>query len=128
MENETALLLIIFNRPDFTTQLYNRLKVLKPTKLYIVSDGGRTNNEQLMIEASRKVFKDVEWPCTIKLNYSDCNLGLRKRIVSGIDWAFGMEEKLIILEDDCIPHPDFIPYCEAMLEKYKGNNKNYPYE
>jgi hypothetical protein len=43
--------------------------------------------------------------------------------VSGIDWAFETEEKLIIIEDDCIPHPDFIPFCETMLNKYKDNKE-----
>ncbi|MDR3358585.1 MAG: hypothetical protein LBN96_07015 [Desulfovibrio sp.] len=30
-----------------------------------------------------------------------------------------MGGKGIILEDDLLPHPDFFPYCEMMLEKYR---------
>jgi hypothetical protein len=123
MKSETALLLIIFNRPDLTLKLYEQLKALKPSKLYIISDGGRNDKECLIIEQSRMIFNNIEWKCKVKRNYSTNNMGLRKRIVSGIDWAFESEEKLIILEDDCIPHPDFIPFCEAMLEKYRDNKK-----
>ena len=123
MKNETALLLIIFNRPDLTLKLYEQLKTQKPNRIYIISDGGRNDKERLIIEKSRMIFNNIDWDCEVKTNYSDYNLGLRKRIVSGIDWAFENEEKLIIIEDDCIPHPDFIPFCEEMLNKYKEHKE-----
>lgn len=120
---ETALLIIIFNRPDLTAQLYSQLEIQKPAKLYIVSDGARNDNERIIIDESRAIFERISWNCNVKKNYSDVNMGLRKRIVSAIDWAFDEEEQLIILEDDCIPHPEFFPFCEAMLDKFKNNKE-----
>ena len=29
----------------------------------------------------------------------------------------------IVLEDDCLPHPDFFPYCKELLLKYKDVDK-----
>ena len=123
MKNKTALLLIIFNRPDFTLKLFEQLKKVKPSRIYIISDGGRNDKERLIIENSRSIFNTIDWDCQVKINYSDYNMGLRKRIVSGIDWAFETEDQLIIIEYECIPHTDFIPFCEAMLEKYKDNKE-----
>ena len=38
-------------------------------------------------------------------------------------WFFENESEGIILFDDTIPHPDFFPYCEELLEKYRDNQK-----
>ncbi len=122
-KRETAILVFIYNRPDFTIQIFKQLEKLKPAKLYIASDGAKNEKERTIIEESRSIFNTISWECDAKYNYSDRNIGLRKRIVSGIDWAFKEEEQLIILEDDCLPHPDFFPFCEAMLGKYKENER-----
>jgi hypothetical protein len=44
-------------------------------------------------------------------------------VSTGITWFFNNEEKGIILEDDCLPHPDFFRFCENMLEAYHDNHK-----
>ena len=123
MAKDTAILVIIYDRPDFAVQIYKQLEDQKPGKLYIVSDGPKNDKDIALIEESRSIFNTISWECETKYNYSNSNLGLRERIVSGIDWAFEVEEQLIILEDDCIPHPDFFPFCETMLEKYKDNER-----
>lgn len=46
-------------------------------------------------------------------------MGCGKRMSSGISWAFEQEEKLIIIEDDCLPDLSFFRYCEELLELYK---------
>jgi hypothetical protein len=120
---KTPILLLIFNRPDFSAQLLRQLGIIQPQKLYIVFDGPRNEYERDLIEESKTIFKTVGWECDLKYNFSDQNMGIKNRIISGIDWAFSYEEQLIILEDDCIPHTDFFPYCEAMLEKYKWNDR-----
>ena len=42
---------------------------------------------------------------------------------SGLDWVFEQVETAIILEDDCIPHEDFFPYCDALLERYATDER-----
>ena len=32
---------------------------------------------------------------------------------------FSLVEQAIILEDDCIPHPDFFSFCEELLKRYQ---------
>jgi hypothetical protein len=119
----TPILVIIFNRPDFAKNIYDSLYLLQPTKLYIVSDGARNEKEKEDVLQSRAVFDKISWDCDVKFNFSEINLGLRQRISGGISWAFENEEKLIILEDDCIPHPDFFKFCEEMLVMYKDDTR-----
>ncbi len=119
----TPILVILFNRPDFATKLFQVISELKPPKLYVISDGPRTALEAEAVQKSRDIFNVINWVCEVKKNYSDENLGLRNRISGGISWAFENEERLIILEDDCIPHPDFFPFCDELLTKYKDDTR-----
>ena len=117
------ILVIIFNRPDFTKRMHFIISQVKPQKLYVISDGPRASEETADVFKSREIFNVIDWDCKVKYNYSDSNLGLRERISGGISWAFQTEENLIILEDDCIPHLDFFPFCEQLLNKYKDDER-----
>jgi len=48
-------------------------------------------------------------------------MGLRLRFSTGLDWVFSQVERAIILEDDCVPHPTFFPFCQDMLSRYADN-------
>ena len=115
--------LIIFNRPDNTKKLYESLRIYKPDKLFIISDGPRKNyeNDRERVIQSRKIFEKIDWKCEVFFNNSESNLGCRKRIITGLNWVFGQVEKTIILEDDCIPSEEFFIFMELMLNKYQTN-------
>jgi len=117
----TPILVIIYNRPDFTEKLYAILSKIKPLKLYVVSDGARNKEEQIAVNKSREIFNLIDWNCDVSYNYSDVNLGLRERISGGISWAFEAEERLIIIEDDCLPSKDFFEFCDSLLNKYEND-------
>ena len=68
--------------------------------------------------AARATIERVDWPCKITRCYSDCNIGLRRNVSEGLGWVFSQTERAIILEDDCLPHPSFFPFCEELLERY----------
>ena len=42
-ELKTAVLFIVFNRPDTTKQVFEAIRVAKPPRLYIAADGPRAN-------------------------------------------------------------------------------------
>ncbi len=121
----TPILFIIFNRPDVTSTVFNEIKKIKPSKLYIVADGPRVNRggEKERCEETRKIIESVDWECEVFKNYSDINLGCKKRVSSGINWFFDNVEQGIILEDDCLPNSSFFRFCEEMLEKYKNEER-----
>ncbi|WP_322775256.1 nucleotide-diphospho-sugar transferase [Synechococcus sp. CBW1107] len=65
----------------------------------------------------------IDWPCQIKRFYSDKNQGCRRSVSRAISWFFEQVEGGIILEDDCLPHPDFFPYCANLLERYRYDTR-----
>lgn len=121
----TAILLIVFNRPTHTETVLQEIRNIKPKKLYVTGDGPRPNvsGEDNRVLKVRKLFNGIDWDCEIHTNYFDKNLGCKKAVSSGIDWFFKHEDQGIIIEDDCKPNNDFFWFCEELLERYKDNKK-----
>jgi hypothetical protein len=122
---KTSILFIIFNRPDVTARVFNEIKKIRPSKLYVVADGPRTNKdlEDRKCEDTRRIIDLIDWDCEVFKNYSDTNLGCKKRVSSGINWFFENVEEGIILEDDCLPNESFFKFCEEMLVKYRNEER-----
>ena len=122
---DTPIIFIIFNRPDTTKLVFEAIRKAKPKKLYVIADGPRKNNstDEEKCEETRKIIASVDWDCEIIKDFSEKNLGCKKRVSSGITNAFKHFNKAIILEDDCLPNQSFFRFCEEMLEKYEDNEK-----
>jgi hypothetical protein len=118
---KTPVLLLVFDRPKTTAELFGIIRKIKPLKLYIAADGPRPKKqgEREKCEEVRRLVTQVDWECDVKTLFRDENLGCGKAVSSAISWFFQNEEEGIILEDDILPHPDFFPYCEELLEKYR---------
>lgn len=123
---KTAVLFLIFNRLDTTKQVFEAIRQAKPRRLYIAADGARDSKpgEDEMVKAVRDyVMGHIDWDCEVKTLFREKNMGCKYAPCSGIDWFFENEEMGIILEDDCLPHPDFFRFCEIMLEYYRCDNR-----
>lgn len=122
---KTPIVLIIFNRPDATEKVFNEIAKVQPPKLLVVADGPREGNldDLEKCKKTREIIKKVDWPCEVLTNYSDVNLGCKMRPVTGLNWAFGLIDEAIILEDDCVPDTTFFRFCEELLEKYRNDKR-----
>lgn len=125
MSLSTPVAFIIFNRPDTTERVFEAIRQAKPLKLLVVADGPRIDrsDEVEKCTATRAVIDRVDWECEVITNYSDINLGCKRRVSSGIDWVFSQVEEAIILEDDCLPAPSFFQFCQTMLERYRYDDR-----
>lgn len=115
----------IFNRPQLTAKVFEGIRQAKPNKLFIIADGPRSArpDDRDKCAATRAVVEQIDWDCEVFRNYSEVNLGCGRRVSTGISWVFEQVEEAIILEDDCLPHPTFFPFCEQLLEKYRNEPK-----
>ncbi len=122
---EPGVALIFFNRPKPLKEVFEALKEIKPSKLFLIQDGAREGNTNDIkgIEECRKIVNQIDWECEVHRNYSDVNLSCDPRVFSGISWAFEYVDRLIILEDDCIPSKSFLPFCTEVLERYKDDKR-----
>ena len=102
------------------------MRPIAPHNLYIACDGPRFDNnyEALQVATSREVIDtEIDWPCRIERLYSDTNLGCSVGPIRAITWFFDQVDEGIILEDDCVPHADFFPYCSNLLERYRNDDR-----
>lgn len=121
----TPVIFIIFNRPNTTKIVFESIRNAHPKKLFVIADGPRKNipSDKEKCKQARDIIDGVDWDCELVKDYSNLNLGCRSRVSSGLTNAFLHFEQAIILEDDCVPHPDFFKFCEEILEKYKNNKR-----
>lgn len=123
---EIATVLFTYNRCKHTERVLNALKknTLLPEKLYIFQDG--VKNQQQLIEWKKvnDIIQKVDW-CLTELVISEHNKGLADSIVSGLNYVFEKHDAVIVLEDDCVPHPQFMEFMYACLRKYENEKSVY---
>ena len=121
---KVPVVFIIYKRLETTIRVWEIISKLKPFKLYVIADGPRCNEEKFKcLEVRNFVEDNIDWDCELIKVYSDTNLGCAKRVQTGLDHVFEIEEKAIILEDDTLPDPSFFNFCEELLERYKDDKR-----
>ena len=130
---KTPVLLMLFNRPKYTTLLIRKIKTYSPSKIYIHCDGPREGN-QFDIKKSNKIKniikKEIDWKCKKKIIFQKKNIGLRKSAISALNFLFSNEMKGIILEDSMLPNKSFFfrYYWEKIFQDaFLKKNKTWDY-
>ena len=124
MALKSPVLLIGFNRYDTIKVVFDRIKQAQPEKLYFAVDGARMGKkEEESVIRVRSVIDQVDWPCEVFTLFREENLGCGKGPAEAISWAFEKEDRLIVLEDDCVPSISFFSFCDELLEKYKNDER-----
>jgi hypothetical protein len=120
---QIPVLLIIFNRPDLTRRVFQRIREARPRQLYIAADGPRLDSasDNELCEEARFEASCVDWPCDVQRRYLKVNVGCKLAVSGACGWFFENVEEGIILEDDCLPDPSFFPYCTELLERYRDD-------
>lgn len=115
----TPILLIGFNRPDTIQRVFEQIARARPKQLFFFVDGPRNEIEsEQVLQVKTSIQKQINWPCELKTNFPEINLGCYLGPPTAISWFFENVEKGIILEDDCIPNKSFFSYCEEVLDTY----------
>lgn len=119
--NCPPILLIIFNRPDLSTQVLNRIREVHPRQLFIAGDAPRREfpTDINLCKLSRNLVSQVDWECNILTLFQKTNLGCKKGPEAAINWFFENVDEGIILEEDCLPDITFFNYCAELLEYYR---------
>ena len=122
---KSAVLFVIFNRPDVTTWVFNEIRKAAPKRLYVAADAPRTGVETdvELCKQTRAIVENIDWECEVKTLFRDENVGCRAGVSSAVTWFFSFEEEGIILEDDCLPANDFFRFCDELLDRYRNDTR-----
>src|SRR5262249_48320977 len=112
------------NRPDTTATVMEAIRRARPQRIYVAADGPRDRpGEAERCREARRITTAVDWRCEVRTLFRDHNLGCPEAVRSAITWFFENEEEGIILEDDCLPSPDFFRFCTELLERYRVDER-----
>ncbi len=121
---DIPVVLFIFRRTDTVARILERLRAVRPRKLYLIADGGRDEAEAGQVRACRRAAEEgITWECEIVRNYAETNRGVYDQIGKGAGWVFEREDTAIFLEDDNLPEETFFPYCRELLDRYREDTR-----
>jgi len=126
LNSQTAILLIFFNRPDLVKISLERLKGSN-RNIYISLDGPRNESDQPLvnecISLGETFAQEYSGAGAVKLLVHKSNLGCKEAVRGAIDWAFEVEERLIILEDDISFQDEFLETMDNWLEEFDDSKE-----
>lgn len=124
--HDVPVLLVAWRRPHTIRQVIDAIRPIAPTRMFIACDGADPSHpgEQERVMETRAVLeRAIDWPCTVERRFADVHQGCRLGVSRAITWFFERVEEGIILEDDCVPHPDFFTYCASLLARYRNDDR-----
>ena len=124
MAFDVPILFIVFNRPDTTAIVFQKIREIKPRKLFLAADGPRPSREgeKERCDAVRKIITEgVDWDCDVQLKFSDINLGCGRAESSAMLWFFESVGEGIVIEDDTLPDTSFFYFCKELLAYYRND-------
>ena len=121
----TPVLLLAFNRPEQTRQVFNSIREAQPQKLYVAVDAPREGREDDIVncEEVKKIVQSVDWPCETHYWFRDKNLGCSRSGYLAWDWVFQSEDRMIFIEDDGLATKSAFFFVQDMLERYKDDTR-----
>lgn len=124
-EVDVAVLILFFTRPEPLKKVFGEIRKARPSKLYLYQDGPRGEQDLAGIDACRKVVCDeeIDWECDVRRNYQTENAGCDPSNFNAQKWAFSLNDKCVIFEDDSIPSVTFIRFCKEMLDRYEHDER-----
>lgn len=121
---KSPVVLFIFKRSETLPAIIERIRLYAPDKIYLLADGPRNTNEEILTEKTRSLALSlITWNCKVITKFSKENIGVYRNIGEGAKWIFNQEDRAIFLEDDNLPEPTFFRYCDDLLEKYENNTE-----
>ena len=120
---DVSVLLVFYDRPETFSQVFSQVRQARPARLFLYQDGPRGEQDMEGIEACRAIASEADWECDVYRCYLDVNQGCDPTMYHAVTWALSLTDKLIILEDDCVPSLSFFPFCKEMLDRYENDTR-----
>ncbi len=122
---KAPVLLLAFNRPAKTREVFECIRRAKPQKLYVAVDAPREGRQDDVDNCNqvKAIVKNVDWPCETHYLFHEKNQGCTMAGKKAWDWLFSQEEEMIFMEDDGVVTDSFFVYCQELLEKYRNDER-----
>lgn len=126
MKDLAPIIFIGFARADHTAQTLAALAkndLAKDSVLYAFCDGPRHEGEREKCEEVRDIIRNLQGFADVVPRFSDVNLGLKLAFVEAIGPVLEKHGRAIMVEDDIVTTPYYLPYLNEGLERYRSEPK-----
>lgn len=114
----TPVLLLGFNRPDRLSALIESLRESQPPMVYVSIDGPRDSveSDREGVERTRELVSSIDWTTEVHTAFHEKNLGIALAIPTAVSWVLAEHESVIVIEDDVLVGPQFLPFADEALQ------------
>jgi len=124
--NPVPIAIFCFNRLDHLVSTIDALRqnsMAEVSPIFIFSDGARNDFEREAVDAVRRYICTIEGFGPINIIHRECNYGLAKSIISGVNAVLKSFDRIIVLEDDMVSSPHFLHYMNEALDIYSQDDR-----
>ena len=125
------IVLFVYNRPNHTKLVLDALALnfgAKDSVLFIYADGpkpGITAEQQQSMDETRILVQSETRFKKTTVIVRNVNYGLFRNVSEGVSEVLGLYGKVIVLEDDTLPAPGFLKFCNEGLIMYQNSPNVY---
>ncbi|MBK9578055.1 MAG: asparagine synthase (glutamine-hydrolyzing) [Fibrobacterota bacterium] len=119
-----ATVLFLYNRPDHAQQVIAALKRDHVQRLIVHCDAPAKPEHEEGVRKTRELLRSIDWT-TPEIILREQNAGLARSVVETLNHAFESNERVVVLEDDCVPTADFIAYMTDCFRLYRDDPQIY---
>ena len=126
MKKKTAVVILLYNRPEHTKELLNSIAISKKANnflFYFFCDGPKNSSDVQKIYKIKKLLFLFKKKFKTKIFFRKNNIGLFENVILSINSVFKQHKKAIILEDDLTVHGLFFEFINKSLSRYENSQK-----
>lgn len=126
MQKLAPIALFVYNRPQHTERTIKFLQqneLAAESRLYIFSDGAKTQQDEDKVAEVRDIINKVEGFKSVKVIERDSNAGLANSVIAGVTQLINDYGKVIVFEDDLVTSPHTLTYFNDGLNRYQDEEK-----
>lgn len=103
------VLVIAYKKPETTSLVIDGLRECAPAQVFVALNAPRETSEAEIAKcaAVSALLERIDWHCELKVLKRTEHLANAMSYLGACDWFFGQVEVGIVLDDDCVPAPDF---------------------
>lgn len=118
--DDVGVAVFAYNRQNHLNRVLERLEENDIKHLYVFIDGPQDEQDERQVTAVADTVAAIDW-CATTVVRRGKNLGLAASLTRGIDRVFEDHDRIVVLEDDCVPASNFISFIRASLDRYETN-------
>ncbi|WP_421945813.1 glycosyltransferase [Pedobacter sp.] len=126
MQNLAPIALFVYNRPQHTERTLKFLQqneLAADSRLYIFSDGAKTENDIDKVEEVRTIINKIDGFKSVKIIEKKENSGLANSVIAGVSQLIKDYGRVIVFEDDLVSSPYTLTYLNDALIRYQDEEK-----